>query len=157
VSSGNLAGLQQVVLDHVADDADAVEVASAPLRAEVLLEGDLHRLDVLRRPERLEERVCPPERRNVEQDLLAEVVVDPMGHVSDMSWTCPGQGSSKVVADPIELRLVEVARRERVELLERGGVAAERLLDQQPREAARRRPAVRRHHLCDRAKHGRRH
>jgi len=127
-------GLQQVVLDDVADDAELVKVSAAPARAQVLLEGKLHRLDVGGAPDGLKELVAPAERGDVENHLLAEVVVKPE-----------------------ELALVEVPRRQLVELLERLRVAPERLLNHQPREAAGARAAVLGEHLRHRAKDGRGH
>jgi len=67
---------------------------------------------------------------------------------------------AQVVVDAEELALAEVRRRELVELLERGRVAAEGLLDHQPCEAAachRGCAHVARDHLCDGAEDGRRH
>ena len=68
--TGPLQGLQQVVLDDVAYDAEAIEVAATALRAQVLLESDLDGLDVFRAPERFEDRVGPTQRRDVEQHLM---------------------------------------------------------------------------------------
>ena len=102
-----------MVLDDVADDAEAVEVAAAAARAEIFLEGELDRLDVPRVPRRLEELVGPAQRRDVEDHLLAEVVVEAE-----------------------ELRLVEMGGRELVEVVECLRVAAEGLLDHQARVAA---------------------
>ena len=58
-----------MVLYDVAYDAEAIEVAAAPSGAEVLLEGELHRLDVLRVPRWLEDLVGPTEGGDVEDDL----------------------------------------------------------------------------------------
>lgn len=52
--------LHQVVLHHVADDAELIEVAAAPLRPERLLEGDEHRGDVVPVPRRPEDPVAEP-------------------------------------------------------------------------------------------------
>ena len=49
--------LQEMVLDDVADRAGLVVEAPAPLHAELLRHGDLHALDVVAVPDRLEERV----------------------------------------------------------------------------------------------------
>ena len=68
--------LQQVVLDDVSDDPEAVEVAAAAAGAQILLERELHTLDVLRVPRRLEDLVRPAERRDVEDHLFAQVVVE---------------------------------------------------------------------------------
>ena len=56
-------------LTYVADDAFLVEESAAPARAEVLLECDLHRLDVLAAPRGLEELIAPAQRGDVEHDL----------------------------------------------------------------------------------------
>ena len=61
--------LQQVILDDVADDAEAVEVAAAAAGSEVLLEGEADALDVLLAPRRLEDLVGPAQRGDVEHDL----------------------------------------------------------------------------------------
>ena len=126
--------LQQVVLDDVSDDPEAVEVAAAAAGAQILFERELHTLDVLRVPRRLEDLVRPAERRDVEDHLLAQVVVEAE-----------------------ELALVEDRRREAVQRVEGLRVAAERLLDHQPRVPGRRRSRVRRDHLGHCAEDRRRH
>ena len=68
--------LQQVVLDDVARGADAVVVAGAAADADVLGHGDLHVVDVRAIPDRLEQGVREPQRQDVLDRLLAEVVVD---------------------------------------------------------------------------------
>ena len=68
--------LQQVVLDDVADDAGLVVELAAALHAEALGHGDLHVLDVVAVPDRLEERVGEAEIQDVLHRLLAEVVID---------------------------------------------------------------------------------
>jgi hypothetical protein len=57
--------LQQVVLDDVAGGADAVVVARAAADADVLGHGDLHVVDVVGVPDRLEHLVGEPERQHV--------------------------------------------------------------------------------------------
>ncbi len=69
--------LEQVVLDHVARRADAVVVAGAAADADVLGHRDLHVVDEVGVPERLEHLVGEPHRQDVLHRLLAEVVVDP--------------------------------------------------------------------------------
>ena len=69
--------LEQVVLDHVARGADAVVVAGAAADADVLGHGDLHVVDVVGVPDRLEHGVGEAHRQDVLDRLLAEVVVDP--------------------------------------------------------------------------------
>ena len=65
-----------MVLDDVARDARLLVELAAPLDADVLGDGDLHVVDVLAAPERLEERVGEAEDEQVLHRLLAEVVVD---------------------------------------------------------------------------------
>ena len=69
--------LHQVVLDHVAGGADAVVVAGAAADADVLGHRDLHVVDVVGVPDRLEQVVREAHREDVLHRLLAEVVVDP--------------------------------------------------------------------------------
>ena len=68
--------LEQVVLDDVAGRADAVVVARAPGDADVLGHRDLHVVDVVGVPDRLEQLVGEAQRQQVLHRLLAEVVVD---------------------------------------------------------------------------------
>ena len=68
--------LQQVVLQHVAGGADAVVVPGAAADADVLGHGDLHVVDVVAVPDRLEQLVREAQRQDVLHGLLAEVVVD---------------------------------------------------------------------------------
>ena len=49
-----------MILHDVPDDAEAVEVAAAALRPDVLLEGDLHTFNAFGVPGRLEELVGKP-------------------------------------------------------------------------------------------------
>ena len=69
--------LQQVVLDDVPGDADAVEVAGPAADADVLGHGDLHVVDVVVVPHRLEQLIGEAQRHQVLHRLLAQVVVDP--------------------------------------------------------------------------------
>ena len=69
--------LEHVVLDHVADRAGFFVEGAATLHAEVLGHRDLHALDAIAVPDRLEELVGEPERQDVEDRFLAQVVVDP--------------------------------------------------------------------------------
>ena len=66
-----------MVLDHVAGGADAVVVAGAAADADVLGHGDLHVVDVVAVPDRLEQLVGEAQRQHVLDGLLAQVVVDP--------------------------------------------------------------------------------
>ena len=73
--------LYEVVLHDVADDAELVKVAAAALRAERLLEADLHVADVVPVPGRSEEGVGKAHHQHVLHQLLAQVMVDPAGSV----------------------------------------------------------------------------
>ncbi len=53
--------LQQVVLQHVSDDAVGIEVAPTTLCAKVLAEDDLNISDELPAPQRLEHQICKSE------------------------------------------------------------------------------------------------
>ena len=101
--------LQEVVLDDVARGADAVVVAGPAADADVLGHGDLHVVDVVGVPDRLEHLVGEAQRQQVLHRLLAEVVVDAEDRV----------GGEDVLDDGVEL-----ARRLQV--------VAERLLDDDP-------------------------
>ena len=101
--------LEQVVLDHVAGGADAVVVAGAAADAAVLGHRDLHVVDVVGVPDRLEHGVGEAHRQDVLHRLLAEVVVDPEDRAR-----------------------VEDAGEDAVELLRGLEVVAERLLDDDP-------------------------
>ena len=65
-----------MILHDVANDAVPVKVATAPHRANVLLERDLHRLDVVAVPQRLEKDVPEAQHEQILHQLLAQVVVD---------------------------------------------------------------------------------
>ncbi len=101
--------LQQVVLHHIAQGADAVVEVAALLHAELLGDGDLHVLDPLAAPQRLEQRVAEADRHQVLHRLLAEVVVDPVDLVFGKEL---GHG--------------------RIDALVGGQVGAQRLLEHQP-------------------------
>ena len=98
--------LQQVVLHHVAQRADLLVELAAAFDAERLGHRDLHRVDVVVVPHRLEQRVREAEHEQVLDRLLPEEVVD-----------------------AVDRALVERAVQDRVELLGRLEVATERLLD----------------------------
>ncbi len=101
--------LAEVVLHHVANGSGRVVVAGSPLGADALGDGDLHRLDPVAAPRRLEEEVGEAEGEEILHRLLAQVVVD-----------------------AVHLGLVEVGMHELVELLRALEVAPERLLDDEP-------------------------
>src|SRR5690625_906075 len=73
--------LEEVVLDDVPCGADPVVVAGAAADADVLGHGDLHVVDVVVVPHRLEELVGEAHRQDVLDRLLAQVVVDPEDRV----------------------------------------------------------------------------
>src|SRR5699024_628780 len=73
--------LDQMVLDDVAGRADAVVVSGPAAEADVLGHRDLHVVDVVAVPDRLEKLVGEPEREDVLDGLLSEVVVDPEDRV----------------------------------------------------------------------------
>ena len=105
--------LEQVVLEHVTGGADGVVEGGPGADADVLGHGDLHRVDVLGVPQRLEQVVREPQRQDVLDRLLAQVVVDPE-HVL----------AGEDVVDQV------------VERLGRGQVVAERLLHHHAAPAA---------------------
>ncbi len=101
--------LQHVVLDQVAQRPGVVVVAGAGADADVLGGGELHVVDVVAVPQRLEQPVGEAERQHVLDGLLAEVVVDAE-----------------------DLGLVEHVQHAAVELGGLGEGGAERLLDDHP-------------------------
>ena len=105
--------LEQVVLDDVAGGADAVVVAGPAADADVLGHGDLHVVDVVGVPDRLEQRVGEAQRQDVLDGLLAEVVVD-----------AEDRPRVEDLADDV------------VQLPGAGQVVAERLLDDHPAPGA---------------------
>jgi hypothetical protein len=102
--------LQEVVLEDVARRTRLLVERCAAFDAHRLGDGDLHMVDVEARPERLEDPVREPQREHVLHGLLAEVVVDAE-----------------------DLGLVEVPAELVVQRARGGAVAAEGLLDDQPR------------------------
>jgi hypothetical protein len=94
--------LEEVVLDHVAQRAGLLVIATAPLDAGGLGNRDLHVIDRLAAPGPLDHRVGEPEDEDVLHRLLAEVVVDPehLRLVEDVAHRA-GElaGARKVVAD----------------------------------------------------------
>jgi len=105
-----------VVLHHVAQRPRLLVVRAAGLDADGLGDGQLDLGHVVAVPQRLEDAVGEPEHEDVLDGLLAEVVVD-----------------------PVDLLLAEGGREPAAERLRARVVAPERLLDDDPREAARRR------------------
>ena len=68
--------LEHVVLQHVAGRAGLVVEAGPAADADVLGHGDLHRVDEVAVPHRLEQLVGEAQRQEVLDRLLAQVVVD---------------------------------------------------------------------------------
>ena len=68
--------LEQVVLDDVAGSADAVVVAGARADTDVFSHRNLHGIDVVGLPQRLEHGVREAHRHDVLDGFLAQVVVD---------------------------------------------------------------------------------
>lgn len=68
--------LQQVILHHVPNDAELVEVAAPALSSERLLEGDLHRGYVVPVPRRIEHSVPKSQSHQVLHHLFAEIMID---------------------------------------------------------------------------------
>ena len=65
-----------MILDDVADGAGLVVESAAALDAEVFRHGDLHALDVVAIPERLQERIGEAEEQHVLDRPLPKVMVD---------------------------------------------------------------------------------
>ena len=95
-----------MVLDHVANGAGLIVESAASLHAEFFRHGDLHAFDVVSIPERLHERVGEPENDHVVHRPLAKIVVNAK-----------------------DCGLGEDCMQDAVELLGRGEVIAEGLLD----------------------------
>ena len=98
--------LHHVVLHHVAQRARGIVVGAPPFHPEVLGHGDLHVVDELLVPERLEDAVGEPHDQDVLHRLLAQVMVD-----------------------AVDLLLREDLERAAVQLPRRFEVMAKRLLD----------------------------
>src|ERR1043166_2943779 len=69
---------EEVVLEHVAHHARLLVVTRAMLDAQGLRRGDLHVVDVVPVPHRLEDRVGEAEDQEVLDRLLPQVVIDPV-------------------------------------------------------------------------------
>src|SRR5215831_21122865 len=98
--------LKQMILNHVADRAGLIIERPPPLDPEILRHGDLHALDLIAVPERLEERI-----REAEEH-----------HVMDGSF-------SQIMIDAEDVFFVESAEQNLVKRLLRGKVMAEGLFD----------------------------
>ena len=91
---------------HVAQRARCIVELAALLDADGLRHGDLHVIDVIAVPQRLENRVGEPQHHDVLHGLFAEIVVD-----------------------PVDLALGEHGEDFAIERLRRFQIGAERLLD----------------------------
>src|SRR5690606_39011967 len=67
--------LQQVVLDHVAQSAGILKITAAVLDTYLLGNGNLYIVDIVAVPQRFKQRVGKPERQDILDGLLSEVVV----------------------------------------------------------------------------------
>ncbi len=99
---GEREDLERVVLHDVARGAHRLVEAAAPLDADVLGDGDLHVVDVLPRPQRLEDGVAEAEHHQVLHGLFAEVVIDPvdlaLGEVGEQI-AVEGAGAGEIDAE----------------------------------------------------------
>src|SRR5262245_633081 len=95
-----------MILNHVADRAGLIIERPPALYPEILRHGDLHTLDLIAVPERLEERI-----REAEEH-----------HVMDWSF-------SQIMIDAKDVLFVESTEQNLVKPLRRGKVVAEGLFD----------------------------
>ena len=70
--------LEQMVRHHVAQRAGGVIEAAAVADAELLVDGDLHMVDVVAIPDRLEHAVGEAQHQDVLDGFLAEIMIDPV-------------------------------------------------------------------------------
>jgi len=68
-----------MVLDHVAQCAGVFVITGAILYSERFRGSNLDMVDVVRVPERREDRVCKAQHKDVLRGFLAEKVIDPVG------------------------------------------------------------------------------
>ena len=71
-----------MILDHIASSTNAVVVTGPRANADVLGHGDLNMVNVAGVPDRLEQLVCKPQRQDVLNRFLAQVVVDTEDRIS---------------------------------------------------------------------------
>ena len=86
-----------MVLDQVSERSRAVVVAGASLDPDVLGRDDLNVVDEVAIPDRLEQRVGEPQRHQVLDRFLTEVVIDPedlgfVEHLQQLGVELPGGG-----------------------------------------------------------------
>ena len=105
--------LQHVILKHVAQLPGLLVISGAMLHAERLRHRDLHVVNILPIPNRLENRVRKAEHQNILHRHFAEIVVN-----------------------PINLRLSQRARQFRVQRHRAFQIAAKRFFDNHPRAGA---------------------
>ena len=98
--------LKQMILNHVADGAGLIVECPPALNSEVFRHGDLHTLDLVAVPERLEKRVLEAEENHV------------------MHWPF-----SQIMIDAEDVLLVESAEQNLVKRLRRRKVVTEGLLN----------------------------
>jgi hypothetical protein len=94
--------LEQVVLDDVAHRAEFLVEATAALDAELLGHGDLHALDVVAVPDRLDDGVREAEIEQVLHRFLAEEMVDAEDRVlgeDRAQGVVDGAGTREVAAE----------------------------------------------------------
>ena len=101
--------LKQMVRHHVAQRAGRVIETAAVADAEFFVDGDLHMIDVIAIPDRLEHAVGEAQHQDVLDGFLAEVVID-----------------------PIDLVLVDDFEQFVVQRFGRGKIGSERFFDHQP-------------------------
>ena len=70
--------LEQMVRHHIAKRAGRVVEAAAMADVELFIDRDLHMVDVVAIPDRLEHAIGEPQHQNVLDRFLAEVVIDPV-------------------------------------------------------------------------------
>src|SRR5581483_2573581 len=80
--SGRLHGqksynLKHVVLDHIADGLGGVVKLTTPLDAELFSHRDLHTLDEIPIPDRLQKTIGEAKEQKIQDCFFTEVVVDP--------------------------------------------------------------------------------
>ena len=98
-----------MVRHHVAQRAGRVVETAAVADIELFVDRDLHMVDVVAIPDRLEHAVGEAQHQDVLHRLLAEIVID-----------------------PVDLVLIENSEQFVVQRLRRGEVGSERLFDHQP-------------------------
>src|ERR1039458_20378 len=98
--------LKHVVLDHVTDRPSVIVELPPPLDPELLRHCDLHTLDVIPIPDRLQEAVGEAKEQKIENGLFTKVVVDTK-----------------------DSRFRKHEMKSGIQLLRRGEIVPERLLD----------------------------